>query len=74
MRTEDLVTSPADLSYDELMQRIANIREARGTTPAKTEDTKKGKRAVKKKAGLKELLEAMTPEERLQFMKENLGG
>ena len=68
MRLENLVKPVDEMSHEELMAKIAQIREGR-TLPSPRSETKGAKKQAKAEDNLRKMFEAMSPKEKEQFMK-----
>ncbi len=68
MRLENLIKPVDEMSHDELMMKIAQIREGRAL-PSPRSETKIAKKRVKAEDNLRAMFEAMSPAEKEQFMK-----
>ena len=68
MQLKDIVRPIDEMSHDELMNKIAQIREGR-TLPAPRAETKRAKSNKKAEEGLRAMFEKMTSKEKEEFMK-----
>lgn len=66
-RIQAITTLLPDMTYEEQMEQIRDIRKGRTMAPER-DRAKPVRAAAKKKNALQKLLESMTPEERAAFL------